>query len=433
VRGLRPAGMRALAGQRWNTGHVAGELRRLRLERRWRQRDLADQVEVLSRRVLGHTLPVSERTISRWESGQAGAPSLPAQRVLAAVFELPIEALGFAPPQALAAAADVIPAAEAGSADALELVARLTRSDVSEATLELLARRVDRLCRDYPFRPAPELLAEARGWLDGTLAMVEQRTSLVAHRELLVSAGWLSALVACLHWDLEHRSGAEIWQEATATLGAESGHAEIAAWSHEIAAWMALTAARPRDALAHAQAGQRIDHTSCVAAQLAAQEARAAAKLGDRAAAEAAMSRGRAVLDRLPEPAHPDHHFVIDPAKVDFYAVDVYRWLAADDAAHEYAQRVRAYSERDDGTIRSPMRRSEALLTLGVVAARRGELDAAVGYGVAGLDNPRRSAPSLLSTAADLDAALAGHRHEPVTTSWRDALSAVRSPLQLEG
>ena len=80
---------------------MAGELRRLRLTRRWRQRDLADQVAVLSRRVLGHTLSASERTISRWESGRDGPPSLPAQRVLAAVFEVPIDTLGFAQPAPL--------------------------------------------------------------------------------------------------------------------------------------------------------------------------------------------------------------------------------------------------------------------------------------------------------------------------------------------
>ena len=212
-------------------------------------------------------------------------------------------------------------AAEAGPADALELVARLTRCDVSPATLELLARRVDRLCRDYPVRPAPELLTEAGGWLDRTLRLLERRTSLHAHREVLVLAGWLSALVTCLHYDLGHQPEAETWREATGSLGAESGHAEITGWSHEIAAWMALTAGRPAEALVHAQVGQGIDRMSCVAAQLAAQEARAAAKLGDRVAAEDAMARGRAVLDRLSNPADPDHHFVIDPAKADFYAM----------------------------------------------------------------------------------------------------------------
>ncbi|MDQ3151834.1 MAG: XRE family transcriptional regulator [Actinomycetota bacterium] len=389
---------------------------------------------VLSRRVLGHTLSASERTISRWESGRDGPPSLPAQRVLAAVFEVPIDTLGFAQPDALTAAAGVdLSAVDAGPADALELVARITRSDVSAATLELLARRVDRLCRDYPVRPAPELLTEARSWLDRTLGLLERRTSLGAHRELLVSAGWLSALVACLHYDLGHRSGAQTWREATGSLGTESGHAEITGWSHEIAAWMAFTADRPTEALVHAQAGQRIDRTSCVAAQLAAQEARAAAKLGDRSAAEDAMARGRAVLDRLPDPADPDHHFVIDPAKADFYAMGVYRWLGVGDAAQEYAQLTRAYCERPDGTIRSPMRRSEALLTLGAVAARRGDLNAAVAYGLAGLGDPRKCMPSLLTSAADLDAALDGHRTEPVAAAWRDALAAVRVPLALKG
>jgi len=408
------------------------QLRGLRLQRRWRQRDLADQVQVLSRRVLDYTMSASERTISRWESGQGATPSLPAQRVLAAVFDVPIEALGFALPHALEAADETqLATAEACPADVLELVTRLTRSDVSPATLDLLARRVDRLCRDYPLRPAPELLGEARGWLDRTLGLLEGRTSLPAHRELLVSAGWLAALVACLHYDTGDADGAETWREATSTLGAESGHAEITGWSHEIAAWMALTRDQPADALRHAQAGQRIDRTSCVAVQLAAQEARAAAKLGDRAAAEDAMARGRRVLDRLPDPVHPDHHFVVDPAKADFYAVDVYRWLGADAAAESFARGVLEHSLGPNGAIRAPMRRSEALLTLGTIAARRGELDVAVGYGLPALGDPRQCKPSLLLVAADLDAELDAYRGEAVIEPWRTVLAEVHRPRTL--
>jgi transcriptional regulator with XRE-family HTH domain len=75
---------------------VRNQIRVLRLARRWRQRDLADQVKVVSRRVLGQTLGASERTISRWENGDT--PSLPAQRVLAAVFDIPISGLGLTTP-----------------------------------------------------------------------------------------------------------------------------------------------------------------------------------------------------------------------------------------------------------------------------------------------------------------------------------------------
>ena len=79
------------------------------------------------------------------------------------------------------------------------------------------------------------------------------------------------------------------------------------------------------------------------------------------------------------------------------------------------------------------MRRSEALLTLGAVAARRGELDAAVAYGLAGLGDPRKCLPSLLTVAADLNAALDGHRTEPVAAAWRDSLATVQAPLALKG
>lgn len=403
------------------------ELRAARQRARLSRSELAEAVAIRVYQRTDREAAIDGHYVAKLERGAIRWPGQHYRAALRDVLDAATDAaLGFRPPRADPAWM-LVPDGVDG-ADALELVNRLTASDVSAATLELLARRVNRLCRDYPVRPAPELLAESRGWLDRSLELLERRTSLAAHRELLVSAGWLSALVACLYYDRGQVAGARTWQAVTGQLGTESGHTEITGWSHEIAAWMTLTAGPPTEALIQAEAGQRIDGTSWVAAQLAAQEARAAAKLGDRATAEAAMARGRRVLDRLPDPTYPDHHFVIDPAKADFYAVDVYRWLGADDQAEAFAERVRAYSERPDGTIRSPMRRSEALLTLGVVAARRGEPDAAVAYGVAGLDNPRKSAPSLLSVAADLDAELAARSGEAAAAPWRDAVGALRRP-----
>ncbi|MEY8043595.1 helix-turn-helix transcriptional regulator [Saccharopolyspora cebuensis] len=406
---------------------MGNRVREYRQARCWRQRDLADQVEVLSRRVLNETLSVTERTVSRWERGDT--PSLPAQRVLSALFEASPEELGFhRPPPAPRRDVDDVP----GGVDAVELVARLTRSDASDGTMALLARRVDRLCRDYPTRRADDLLVEARDWLARTLTLTDQRLSLTQHREALVQAGWLSALVACLTYDLGDASGAETWREATAQLGHEADHSELVAWSFEIAAWMALTSGRPGHAAACAAAGERINHTSCVGAQLAAQSARALALTGDRAGAETAMARGRAILAQLPAPVDPDHHFVIDPAKADFYAVDVYRLLDVREAATDYATRVLDHCGPGGGVIRSPMRRSEALLTLGVVAARDGDLDTAVHRGTTALGDPRQCLPSLLTVAADLHTALQPHTHEPVTAPWRDALAQVRDTRALD-
>jgi hypothetical protein len=323
---------------------------------------------------------------------------------------------------------DVIGDSAPASHDAFELVARLTRSDASAGTLELLARRIDRLCRDYPVRPAAELLGESRQWLARTMRLLDGRVNLTQHRELMVNAGWLAALTACLSFDLGDASSAESWREATGQLADEAGHAELRGWAHEIAAWMALVRGRPADAIEFARAGQSIADTSCVTVQLAAQEARGLARLGDRSAAEKAMLRGRRLLNSLPAPVNPEHHFVIDPAKADFYQLDCYRWLGVDDVAEQYAVQVRSYCELPDGSIRSPMRRSEALLTLGVVAARRGDLDAAADFGVAGLGDDRRCLPVLRTVAAELDQELAPRSPEPVVARWRDRLRDLRRP-----
>jgi hypothetical protein len=117
---------------------------------------------------------------------------------------------------------------------------------------------------------------------------------------------------------------------------------------------------------------------------------------------------------------------VVDPDKWDFYAMDACR-LAGDNAnAAMYAQRVLDKGINPDGTNRWPMRAAEARLTLGVVAAREGDLEQAVSAGVQALDVPRRSLPSLLMVAGELDGELQRHYpSETATESFREVLRAV--------
>ncbi|WP_406506867.1 hypothetical protein [Streptomyces sp. NBC_01602] len=114
---------------------------------------------------------------------------------------------------------------------------------------------------------------------------------------------------------------------------------------------------------------------------LAAQEAKGWARLGDRRQTEVALDRGRKLLEGMPYPENLDHHFVVDPAKFDFYAMDCYRLLGEDRFAENLAHEVIRAGTDFDGSERSPMRMAEARITLGVVAARQGDLDQAVNYG----------------------------------------------------
>jgi hypothetical protein len=104
----------------------------------------------------------------------------------------------------------------------------------------------------------------------------------------------------------------------------------------------------------------------------------------------------------MPYPENLDHHFVVDPAKFDFYAMDCYRMLADDKMAENLASQVIQASTDFDGKERAPMRLAEARITLGVVAARQGDLDGAIGQGERALNGQRKSLPSLLMVSRDL-------------------------------
>ena len=104
----------------------------------------------------------------------------------------------------------------------------------------------------------------------------------------------------------------------------------------------------------------------------------------------------------MPYPDNLDHHFVVDPTKYDFYMMDCYRHLAEDRMAETLASEVIRASTDFDGTVRAPMRQAEARITLGVVAARRGDLEAAINQGERALSAPRKSLPSLLMVSRDL-------------------------------
>ena len=77
-----------------------------------------------------------------------------------------------------------------------------------------------------------------------------------------------------------------------------------------------------------------------MAVQLAAQEAKAWARIGDRRQTEVALDQGRRLLEAMPYPENLDHHFVVDPTKFDFYAMDCYRQLAEDRMAETLADEV---------------------------------------------------------------------------------------------
>lgn len=250
--------------------------------------------------------------------------------------------------------------------------------------------------------PSEQLLIEGRQWLRRVVELHSKSLTLSQHREALALSGWLALLVGCAEYDTGDRHAAESTRRAALSLASEADHAEITGWAHEMRAWFALTTGDYRGVIAAAQAGTDVAPHQGVAVQLAGQEAKAWARLGDRRRVEVALDRGRNLLEGMPHPENLDNHFVVDPAKFDFYAMDCYRLVGEDKLARALAEEaLRAGTDFDDME-RSPMRNAEARVTLGVTAAREDDLEQALVMGERALEGERQAVPSLIMTSREL-------------------------------
>ncbi|MBV9092362.1 MAG: XRE family transcriptional regulator [Streptosporangiaceae bacterium] len=395
--------------------------RRMTNEREARGWSQADAVRAMRAHAPGKLPeePSLLRQWKRWEAGEVTPSTDFYQPIIAAAFGTVTHAMFPVPPRR-DAEADVLAMTGMGT---LELVSRLQRSDLDQATLDGLRIMADRLCSEYPFLPADQLLTEGRAWLRRMTGLMGQRVTLKQHREILVLAGWVALLVGCVEYDTGNRQAAETTRQAALSLGADADHGDIMAWANEIRAWINLTSGDYHGVVAAARAGTDIAPHSSVAVQLLAQEAKAWARIGDRRQTEVALDNGRRLLEAMPYPDNLDHHFVVDPTKFDFYAMDCYRHLAEDKMASTLATEVIHASTDFDGTERAPMRLAEARITLGVAAARQGDLEGAIHYGQQALNGKRKSMPSLLMVSRDLTR-VRNQRYpkEDATVSYLDQL-----------
>jgi len=379
----------------------------------------AEMAEALNRTSAGQEagLACDEKRLARWETGEVLWPHAVYRRALQELTGRDAEDLGFVPPhrhsERLPIAEPSAPRdtlqAEADIFDTLELTRLAEVSDIGAGTIEALHETADLLCRAYPSTPAAVLRDRTKRRLQHVIRLLGGRSTLSQHRELLVAAGWLAVLLGCLHYDQGEREEAEAARQAAYQWARQAGHAELMGWAYEMSAWFALVDGRYEQLIEFGEAGQAVAGAGSAGVQLTLQEAKGWSRLGDHQQAEAALSRGAEMLSRMPVPAHPEHHFVFDHTKWMFYASTCYVWLGDDDRAEEHALEVIAQHVRPDGSTNAPMRVAQSRINLGIVAARRGDLDQAVAYGHSAFAYERRSLTALTSSAADLDAILQQH------------------------
>ena len=327
-----------------------------------------------------------EERIRRWEAGEVLWPSAEYRKALQEVAGLNPQDLGFVAPYDKNG--NGIVAASSVSADALqtekelfntmELARLLDGADMGLGTLEALEEATDLLCRAYPKTPSVDLKVRIKKRLKHVIDLLGQRITIDQHRRLLVVAGWMTALLGCVHYDLQEHEEAEVARQTSFLMGKEANDPELLAWTCEMAAWFALTENRYEDVIEAAGTGLQVKSDGSVGVQLHLQEAKAYARLTDTRETERALTEAAAILGKLPPPEHPDHHFVFDHSKWMHYAATIYTSLGDDRKAKEHATEVINEHLRPDGSTRAPMRTAEARLSLATVQAREGDLEGAV-------------------------------------------------------
>ena len=311
------------------------------------------------------------------------------------------------------------------------MIQEADRTDVGPGTIDGINAAFDRLCRDYASADAVELKDGIKRVHGRVMRLRQGRTTLDQHKELIALSGWLTALHSCVDWDMNRREAAETARAAAFQFAREIEHSELTAWSYELEAWFALTEGRYGDVTNIAATGQAISGETSATVQLIMQEARGWAGLNNQLAAEKAMERGYNLLQKLPTANYP-RQFVYDKSKFPFYIASCYQWLGDDGKAEEYANQVFRECEQNGTTPRNPMRMADTYIILGLVHARRGNLDGAADSGRRALTYRRNSGPALLTRADELDEAIGDRFPDaPLSFEFHERVKAYREDLEI--
>ncbi|MFE9423025.1 helix-turn-helix domain-containing protein [Kitasatospora sp. NPDC006697] len=304
------------------------------------------------RKLLGFTqesfaqaVGVDRSTVGRWELGRVDPqdwhrPALmKALRVSADELETLISGSSV-PAVAPASRTMDSNSSYADEIEALELVRRVSASDVGKETISHLELVFEELAVKYPTVPPQELLGQVRKYSGYVSRLMDAKKTLSEHRQLLILGGWFSLLGATLHVDLNQQDAATARLRTAMTLAQHADFPEIQAWCYETDAWRVLTDGNYAKAVELSQVAKQLaPRGSSVEIQATAQQGRAYARLGDAAETYAAISQVQSLSSAAGNPDRPEHHFQYDPAKSVAWTATTLAWLG-DPAAEEYAREV---------------------------------------------------------------------------------------------
>lgn len=216
------------------------------------------------------------------------------------------------------------------------------------------------------------------------------------HSDVVVAAGWLSALLAMSATDMGDHAAAHVWCSDTERRGQDAGHPELAGWATLTRALIAYYQGQADRSARLAAYGQHATQPGTVVhAKLAAQEMRSRAMLGDADGVAEARIRASAAIATLPAEAAAPGAFSIPLAEDPPYTATSLLLVS------EYADAATATSRVIDTVYRGtpgdqPAKYARTLLILALAQAGLGQADAAAAAGSAALSCGRPAWPTMV-------------------------------------
>ncbi|MGX8907798.1 hypothetical protein ACR820_21710 [Streptomyces netropsis] len=318
-------------------------------------------------------LSVSDSTYQRWYYG-SGRPHPGSRRVLRHLFGYSVDELWAAESVPVCPADEVsasphtecwaVPDADprrighhvaAAARRAMEFAVHAEHCVAGGETLEYLQGEVRRITQMYNRVPVAEILDDLTHLQAMTFRLLESgRTKPSQTQDLYLLAALQSGMLAKASHDIGDPQSAMLQARAAAVCADQAEHLPMRAWVRGLQSGISYWADRPDDALRYAREGiaTAADVRGSVTVWLAAQEARAAARIGDAETARAARCRA----EELRERTSPDDldalggNFVFPQIRQNYFAVEAHVLLGSgSEALVRWAEEaVRGFSDTDN-------------------------------------------------------------------------------------
>jgi len=316
--------------------------------------------------------------------------------------------------------------------EALDVIGNDNLAGIADSLGDLVNHYAQTICMIPPAEVYEEILS-VRSYA-GNVA--ENSRGEAQRTDVMLSAGWLSNLLAVAACDMGDHATARVWCSDAERRSHDARHPELSAWAILTRAMIAYYQGQARQSVSLAAKGQAIAPLGTVIhAKLATHEMRAAAMIGDASRVADARRYAATAIAALPPEAPLNGAFSINLAEDPPYTATSLLFVGQFDEAISATNRViqQVYNPEKRQRGENPSGYARSLLILGLAQAGTGRIDEAVSSGKTALSGIRPAWPTMV-LAGKLDQVLAReHSDSQGTAEYHSAYSeaASRDPLPL--